>query len=76
MAKDESVWLHWMGEPGAPERWIVMDPDGRVRGSLELPPKSRPLWSKGDLLWASVPDDDDVPWLVRYRITAARDRAD
>jgi hypothetical protein len=31
------------------------------------------LWSSGDLAWMLVPDDFDVPWLVRFRIQRAAD---
>jgi hypothetical protein len=76
LAQDESVWLRRAGEPGRPVRWVLLDSLGTLRGQLELPANVRPLWSRGDILWAAVPDDLDVPWLVRYRIeTAAEDHS-
>ena len=69
LADDESVWLRRVDE-GDVARWIVLEPDGRVRGELRLPPNARPLWYRGDEMWASVPDEMDVPWLVRYRISS------
>jgi hypothetical protein len=70
LADDESVWLRREDEPGDVARWILLEPDGQVRGELHLPANARPLWSRVDALWASVPDEMDVPWLVRYRISS------
>lgn len=67
IAQDESVWLQ-REEPGTNARWIVLGPDGTLRGEVQLPAGSRPLWNRGDTLWVSEPDELDVPWLVRYRI--------
>lgn len=65
---DESVWLQLVTEPDAPPRWVVLDGDGEVQGHVELPQQSRPLWTDGQTILASVPDEFDVPWLVRYRM--------
>jgi hypothetical protein len=69
LGDDESVWLR-REYAGDVARWILLDPDGRIRGELHLPPNARPLWHRGDEMWASVPDEMDVPWLVRYRISS------
>jgi hypothetical protein len=68
VANDEALWLRRATEPGQPARWILLRPDGRLRGEVELPATARPLWSHGETLWAAVSDELDVPWLVRYRI--------
>jgi hypothetical protein len=68
LAQDEAVWLRLSAPDGAPARWIVLDPDGRPRGEMELPGNSRPLWSKGDVLWSIVPDELDIQGLVRYAV--------
>ena len=68
---DESVWLQLVTEPEEPHRWVVLDDEGEVRGRIELPARSWPLWTDGNTVLAAVPDELDVPWLVRYRITAA-----
>jgi hypothetical protein len=68
---DESVWLQLTTDTDVAPRWVVLTPQGDVVGEVELPPQSRPLWSDGEIIWAAVPDDLDVPWLVRYRIASA-----
>lgn len=69
LADDESVWLRRL-DAGEVARWILLEPDGRIRGELHLSPNAVPLWHRGDEVWASVPDEMDVPWLVRYRISS------
>lgn len=67
-AQDESVWLLLTGGAGGTARWVLLDERGRPRGQLELPPNVRVLWSRGDTFWAVKPDEQDVPWLVQFRI--------
>jgi hypothetical protein len=68
LAQDGSLWLRREDVNGATARWIVLDDEGRPRGALDLPADVRIVWSRGDTLWAVSPDENDVPWLVRYRI--------
>jgi hypothetical protein len=80
LAQDEGLWLRQTDE-ARPETvdWILLDPEGRPRGQLELPSEVRISWSRGDTFWAAVPDEYDVPWVVRYRIrpaSGARESAD
>jgi hypothetical protein len=71
---DSSLWLTREYDPVAGARWIVLDPDGAVRGALELPRTATVYWSRGDVLWTVVRDELDVPWLVKYRMRpGARD---
>ena len=65
---DESVWLLRTGAQGAPLQWIVLDARGRPEGMMQLPRGVRVLWRNQDLVWASALDENDVPWLVCYRI--------
>ena len=65
---DDGVWLRLEGPGSAPARWLIIEAAGSVRGELELPSGARPMWSGGGGLWASVPDEFDVPWLVRYSV--------
>lgn len=70
-ARDGGVWIQYVrpeGDPEAPTRFLVLDPDGRPRGRVELPPDTEIEWSRDDTVWAVETDDFDVPWLVRYRI--------
>lgn len=69
VANDGAVWL--ARPPSDSSRtWVVLDRDGAVRGAVQLPARARPLWSRGAIMWASVPDEMDVPWLVSYRVEA------
>jgi hypothetical protein len=67
--QDGSLWLR-TADDGAPlAHWIVLNPDGSARGVVDLPRRATLHWIDGDVSWAAVPDDVDVPWLVRYRVT-------
>ena len=65
---DESLWLLRDMAESPVAQWVVLDPEGRPRGALELPTAVRLLWLNGDTFWAVVPDELEVPWVVRYRI--------
>jgi hypothetical protein len=72
---DGSLWLELPRDnPESPtSRWVVLDPQGTVRGGIELPASGfRLLLARDDEVWASVADDYDVPWLVRYRLIRKR----
>lgn len=49
-------------------RWYALDPEGKWLGMMRLPRRATVHWVLKDVLWVEVPDDFDVPWLVRYRI--------
>jgi len=68
LAQDDAVWLLRADPPGATARWIMLDSAGEVRGELQLPTRTRPLWTRGSVLWAAEFDAEDVPWLARFRI--------
>ena len=44
------------------------DHEGRFLGSVQLPPKFRPLKITRDTVLGVQPDDDDVEFIVRYRV--------
>ncbi len=56
---------HWI----EPEAWDVFDPDGTFLGHLELPPRATLQVMRGDRAWGTVLDGDDVPYLVRWRVS-------
>lgn len=67
MGSDGALWIQPVR--GVQERrWVVLDVDGRPRGELQLPEKTRIAWSRGSHMIVTYLDDLDVPWLVRYRI--------
>jgi hypothetical protein len=72
LGTDESVWLRRPDDGSDSTEHILLDPQGRPRGLLDVPSRLRIAWARGDVVWAVSPDDDAVPWLVRYRIASAR----
>ncbi|MGH7574529.1 MAG: hypothetical protein ACREM1_05280 [Longimicrobiales bacterium] len=75
VAEDSVLWLQREDGGAAQRRWLLIAPDGSPRGMLEVPRAAQPRWIRGDIVWASVPDEFDVPWLVRYRLVATEDGA-
>lgn len=66
---DGTLWLRRdLGDvPDA--RWVRITPDGDLDSQITLPASARVLWQRDDLMWVSEPDEMDIPWLVRYRIS-------
>jgi hypothetical protein len=72
--QDNRVWLRLDRVTGArSSRWVILDTGGEPLGAVDLPATARILWSRGDAFWAVIPDEMDVPWLVRYRMGEPRD---
>ena len=69
LGNDDGMWLR-RDQDGAESRWVLLAADGLPRGELSLHSNARVVWASGDTFWAVVPDELDVPWLVRYRIRA------
>ncbi len=46
----------------------VFSSDGRFLGRVEFPPRSRFVEADGNLVWAVVRDEDDLPAVVRFRV--------
>ena len=67
-SEDGGIWLRRTSAYHPTHRWLLLDSEGTPRGHLELPANVTISWSSGEVFWAAVPDDLDVPWLVRYRI--------
>lgn len=65
---DGSLWLRREDDTGPTFRWLVLDPEGLPVGQLDLPRGVTILLATSDRAYASVPDELDVPWLVRYWI--------
>lgn len=57
------------------ERWIepvvydVFEVDGRYLGSVHLPDETELMYMRGDQVWAVQRDENEVPYVVRYRIS-------
>jgi hypothetical protein len=70
LGDDERLWIRRDGPVTAGTfRWLILDVDGTPVGQVELPRNAGWQWSRDDTLWVSEPDELDVPWLVRYRIS-------
>jgi hypothetical protein len=54
--------------PPAPARYDVYEPNGAYVGQVEIPPNVSSVVRRGNHLWALRYDDDDVQYVVRYRI--------
>lgn len=74
---DGTLWLRREDRPNVDRReWLVLAPDGDPLGVLELPSSMR-LWHvTAREVWASVPDELDVPFVVRMRVEKAGGRWD
>ncbi|MGD8276928.1 MAG: hypothetical protein PVH00_02830 [Gemmatimonadota bacterium] len=68
VTSDGSVWLHLQNVVPTTAHWLLIDPGGRARGTLDLPSNIRILWSHDDVVWAVETDDLDVPWVVRITL--------
>lgn len=64
------LWVRPYAREGQAEGYDVFDPAGRYLGHVEMPASSgfvQPV-VRGSQLYATVLDDDDVPYVARYRI--------
>jgi hypothetical protein len=53
--------------------WDVFEPDGTFLGRIPFPPRATILAMRGSQAWGTVLDENDVPYLVRWRIEAGAD---
>ncbi len=66
---DGTLWLPW--DPATrPDTWTVIGSDGQVLAEVGVPSRVRLRWVSGDVAWGEELDENDVPTLVRYRLTA------
>jgi hypothetical protein len=75
VAARHDVWQPFATNPDAPPfRWRepptvdVIQPDGRLLWTLELPPGVRPFFSRGDTIWGVARGEYDEEYVVRLRI--------
>jgi hypothetical protein len=65
---DGVLWLRLHEDGTDQHQWILLEPEGRIRGAVVLPRNVTIHWSSGEHAWAAVRDESDVPWLVRYHL--------
>lgn len=66
--RDGALMLRREVEPGRPVPWVVIEPDGRARGEVELPAGALVVLYTGDDVWVEHRQGGDVH-LVRLGIT-------
>jgi hypothetical protein len=65
---DGVLWLRLHEDGTDQDQWLLIEPEGRIRGAVMLSRHVTIHWSSGEHAWAAVRDELDVPWLVRYRV--------
>jgi hypothetical protein len=65
---DDSIMLRREESGGSTQRWDIISAQGDPVGRISLPRSAQLAWLRGTVLWAVEPDENDVPWLVRYRL--------
>jgi hypothetical protein len=65
---DGALWLRTATTGSPLSQWILIEPNGTPRGRIGLPPSTRLMWSKGNTLWVTQTDSNDVIWLVKLRV--------
>lgn len=68
---DGSLWIRW-DELTRSAILTVVGPDGAVAAHVSAPPAVRLKWIAGSMAWGEELDENDVPTLVRYRISPDR----
>lgn len=76
----QQIWLDndqrlWIKRENTGDRlvdWIVLDADGWPGFQTSLPQTFRPMWSRDVDVWGTLPDEFEVPMLVKYRLDALR----
>ena len=67
---DGTLWIRWDEETN-PGSYAVLAPDGIALPSVAAPARIRLKWVSDSTAWGEELDENDVPTLVRYRITPA-----
>ena len=58
----------WLRSPANTQRWFAVSTRGRIMAQIRVPAGGEILDGRGESVWVSVPDDMDVPSIVRYKI--------
>lgn len=68
--QDGTTWLR-RGGGGSSVQWIVVDGTGRVVRNVTADAGLRILATDRERVWGVVHDEDDVPYIVQYRMVAS-----
>ncbi|MEX1184301.1 MAG: hypothetical protein WEF86_13800 [Gemmatimonadota bacterium] len=66
-AADGVTWLRRERTGADSATWTSVRPDGSVWFDARLPSEADIRWASGEIIWAVIPDELDVPFLVRLR---------
>ncbi len=70
-SENGSLWIRW-DESTRPATMTVVGPDGEVAALVSAPAGVRLKWISDSTAWGEELDENEVPTLVRYRISPAR----
>lgn len=66
--EQDRIWLETSVQSDAYSDWLVLDSDGSRLWSVRFPQGVAIRWAFEDIVWAWIKDEEDVPWVVRYRV--------
>jgi hypothetical protein len=69
--RDGTIWLQRGSFAKQQAEWIAFDSALDPVGTVTLPTTVRVLYVSRTAVWASATDEDDIPYVVRYRVGAA-----
>lgn len=72
VGRDGTIWLRREAMGTDEVEWLVLDADGRIIAELNIPPMVKLLAAERGRAWGVVRDELDVPYVVRYRVRAAK----
>ena len=70
-SENGSLWIRW-DELTQPASLTVLGPDGNIAALVSAPARVRLKWISDSTAWGEELDENDVPTLVRYRISRSR----
>lgn len=70
--RDGTIWLALHPPDVQGTDWLVLDEDGDPVGRVLVPPGLRVLLADREKVWGVETDELDVPYIVRYGVTADR----
>jgi hypothetical protein len=65
---DETLWVRREEVPGQNQSWMILDETGEPVATATLPEGLQVMVIHSDALWGVEPDQNGVPYVVRYRI--------